>query len=126
MDSCTTYVLADLVCGISVLTGVVVVHNMQQELTGVRQENTGLRERLVTVEHLLDAGTLAGHDRRTVDESEFFARSIKEAIYIRALQPSPNKDGGRHRLSAAYDLLLTESCVICITWRHGSGGLLIP
>ncbi|XP_019642861.1 PREDICTED: short-chain collagen C4-like isoform X5 [Branchiostoma belcheri] len=85
-------VLAALVCGISVLTGVEVVHNMQQELTGVKQEltgvkqeltgvkrelsvlqteNTGLRERLVAVENLLDAGTLAGHDRpRTVDESE--------------------------------------------------------
>eukprot|EP00058_Branchiostoma_floridae_P004808 XP_002590296.1 hypothetical protein BRAFLDRAFT_76549 [Branchiostoma floridae] len=54
-------VLAALVCGISVLTGVVVVHNMQQELTGVRRElsvlqteNTGLRERLVAVENLLD------------------------------------------------------------------------
>ncbi|KAI8520390.1 hypothetical protein Bbelb_001440 [Branchiostoma belcheri] len=71
-------VLAALVCGISVLTGVVVVHNMQQELTGVKRElsvlqteNTGLRERLVAVENLLDAGTLAGHYRpRTVDESE--------------------------------------------------------
>ncbi|XP_019617282.1 PREDICTED: uncharacterized protein LOC109464683 isoform X1 [Branchiostoma belcheri] len=85
-------VLAALVCGISVLTGVVVVHNMQQELTGVKQEltgvkqeltgvkrelsvlqteNTGLRERLVAAENLLVAGTFAGHDRpRTVDESE--------------------------------------------------------
>ncbi|KAI8489562.1 X-ray repair cross-complementing protein 6 [Branchiostoma belcheri] len=34
---------------------------------------------------------------------------IKEAIYIRALQPSLNRDGGRHRLSATYDPLLTES-----------------
>ncbi|KAI8521948.1 hypothetical protein Bbelb_017020 [Branchiostoma belcheri] len=33
----------------------------------------------------------------------------KEAIYIRALQPSLNRDGGRHRLSATYDPLLTES-----------------
>ncbi|XP_066279564.1 short-chain collagen C4-like [Branchiostoma lanceolatum] len=55
-------VLAALVCGISVLTGVVVVHNMQQELTGVRGENTGLRERLVAVENILD-GILAGQDR---------------------------------------------------------------
>ncbi|XP_066279753.1 short-chain collagen C4-like [Branchiostoma lanceolatum] len=38
-------VLAALVCGISVLTGVVVLHNMQQE-------NTGLRERLVAVENM--------------------------------------------------------------------------
>ncbi|XP_019628200.1 PREDICTED: uncharacterized protein LOC109472786 [Branchiostoma belcheri] len=62
-------VLAALVCGISVLTGVVVVHNMQQELTGVRQENTGLRERLVAVENLLD-GAFAGHDRQAVGSSK--------------------------------------------------------
>ncbi|KAI8519391.1 hypothetical protein Bbelb_026480 [Branchiostoma belcheri] len=37
---------------------------------------------------------------------------IKEAIYIRALQPSLNRDGGRHRLSATYDPLLTESRVL--------------
>ncbi|KAI8495108.1 hypothetical protein Bbelb_270940 [Branchiostoma belcheri] len=40
---------------------------------------------------------------------DFFARGIKEAIYIRALQPSLNRDGGSHRLSATYDPLLTES-----------------
>ncbi|KAI8497357.1 hypothetical protein Bbelb_246630 [Branchiostoma belcheri] len=45
-------------------------------------------------------------------EPEFFARGIKEAIYIRALQPSLNRDGGRHRLSATYDPLLTESRVL--------------
>ncbi|XP_019642862.1 PREDICTED: short-chain collagen C4-like isoform X6 [Branchiostoma belcheri] len=43
-------VLAALVCGISVLTGVVVVHNMQQELTGVKRELTAARERLAVLE----------------------------------------------------------------------------
>ncbi|CAH1228029.1 COL6A5 [Branchiostoma lanceolatum] len=84
-------VLGALVCGISVLTGVVVLHNMQQELTGVRgeltgvrqeltgvrrelsvlqTENTGLRERLVAVDNLLQLdGTLTGQDQ-AVDESE--------------------------------------------------------
>ncbi|XP_019617286.1 PREDICTED: short-chain collagen C4-like isoform X5 [Branchiostoma belcheri] len=45
-------VLAALVCGISVLTGVVVVHNMQQELTGVKRELTAARERLAVLESL--------------------------------------------------------------------------
>ncbi|XP_019617288.1 PREDICTED: short-chain collagen C4-like isoform X7 [Branchiostoma belcheri] len=114
-------VLAALVCGISVLTGVVVVHNMQQELTGVKRElsvlqteNTGLRERLVAVENLLDAGTLAGHDRpRTVDESaeggglgaEVVSTSQDDAVRVkrqaisssglfdRCAQGQPGRDG---------------------------------
>ncbi|KAI8513454.1 hypothetical protein Bbelb_100930 [Branchiostoma belcheri] len=46
-------------------------------------------------------------------EPDFFARGIKEAIYTRALQPSLNRDGGHHRLSATYDPLLTESRTFC-------------
>ena len=42
-------------------------------------------------------------------EQDYFARGVKEAIYIRALQPSLNRDGGRFRLSAAFDSLLTTS-----------------
>ncbi|XP_066279172.1 uncharacterized protein [Branchiostoma lanceolatum] len=45
-------------------------------------------------------------------ESDFVARGIKEAIYIRALRPSLNRDGGRYRLSNTYDPLLTESRVL--------------
>ncbi|KAI8521964.1 hypothetical protein Bbelb_017180 [Branchiostoma belcheri] len=45
-------------------------------------------------------------------EPDFFARGITEAIYIRALQPSLNRDEGCHRLSATYDPLLTESRVL--------------
>ncbi|KAI8516524.1 hypothetical protein Bbelb_051050 [Branchiostoma belcheri] len=41
-------------------------------------------------------------------EPDFFARGFKETICIRALQPSLNRDGGRHRLSATYDPLLTS------------------
>ncbi|XP_035686191.1 short-chain collagen C4-like isoform X1 [Branchiostoma floridae] len=111
-------VLAALVCGISVLTGVVVVHNMQQELAGVRRElsvlqteNTGLRERLVAVENLLD-GKLAGQDR-TVDESkegvgqgaEVASTSLDDAVRVkrqaisssgqsdRCSQGPPGRDG---------------------------------
>ncbi|KAI8503564.1 Protein artemis [Branchiostoma belcheri] len=48
---------------------------------------------------------------------------IKEAIYIRALQPSLNRDGGRHRLSATYD---PRSHVCYLRGVTEGGGLLIP
>ncbi|KAI8493622.1 hypothetical protein Bbelb_285430 [Branchiostoma belcheri] len=39
-------------------------------------------------------------------EPDFFARGVKEAVYIRANRPTLNRDGGRHRLSDTYDPLL--------------------
>ncbi|KAI8496080.1 hypothetical protein Bbelb_259220 [Branchiostoma belcheri] len=41
-------------------------------------------------------------------EQDYFKRDIKEAIYIRALQPSLNRDGGRYRLQTTFDPLLTS------------------
>ncbi|KAI8494553.1 Serine/threonine-protein phosphatase 2A regulatory subunit B'' subunit alpha, partial [Branchiostoma belcheri] len=41
-------------------------------------------------------------------EQDYFKRGIKEAIYIRALQPSLNLDGGRYRLQTTVDPLLTS------------------
>ena len=41
-------------------------------------------------------------------DSRYFERGIKEAVYIRALQPSLNRDGGRHRLPKVYDPILTS------------------
>ncbi|KAI8508120.1 hypothetical protein Bbelb_143600 [Branchiostoma belcheri] len=41
-------------------------------------------------------------------EQDYFKRGIKEAIYIRALQPSLNRDGGRYRLQTTFDPLLTS------------------
>ena len=41
-------------------------------------------------------------------ETRYFERGVKEAIHIRANQPSLNKDGGRHRLSRVYDPILTS------------------
>ncbi|KAI8518907.1 hypothetical protein Bbelb_021640 [Branchiostoma belcheri] len=35
-------------------------------------------------------------------EQDFFKRGIEEAIYIRALQPSLNRDGGRYRLRTTF------------------------
>ena len=42
-------------------------------------------------------------------EQDYFVRGVKEAIYIRANKPSLNRDGGRFRLSGAFDALLTSS-----------------
>ena len=39
-------------------------------------------------------------------EHRYFERGIKESVYIRALQPSLNRDSGRHKLPAVYDTLL--------------------
>ncbi|KAI8484574.1 hypothetical protein Bbelb_376810 [Branchiostoma belcheri] len=41
-------------------------------------------------------------------EQDYFKRGIKEAIYIRALQPSLNRDVGRYRLQTTFDPLLTS------------------
>ncbi|KAI8522110.1 hypothetical protein Bbelb_018640 [Branchiostoma belcheri] len=41
-------------------------------------------------------------------EQDYFKRGIKEAIYISALQPSLNRDGGRYRLQTTFDPLLTS------------------
>ncbi|KAI8516616.1 hypothetical protein Bbelb_051970 [Branchiostoma belcheri] len=57
----------------------------------------------------LDKGQVSLDKVRILDsEPDFFARGFKETICIRALQPSLNRDGGRHRLSATYDPLLTS------------------
>ena len=36
-------------------------------------------------------------------ENNWYKRGIKEAMAIRKLKPSLNKDGGRHHLSTIYD-----------------------
>ncbi|KAI8521389.1 hypothetical protein Bbelb_011430 [Branchiostoma belcheri] len=42
-------------------------------------------------------------------EQDYFVRGVKEAVYIRAHQPSLSRDGGRYRLPATFDALLTSS-----------------
>ncbi|KAI8514012.1 hypothetical protein Bbelb_083360, partial [Branchiostoma belcheri] len=50
-------------------------------------------------------------------ESDFFARGVKEAVYIRAHRPTLNRDGGRHKLSGTYDPLL-RSRVSDVTFQE--------
>ena len=42
-------------------------------------------------------------------ESSWYERGVKEAIYIRALMPSLNRDGSRFQLSYIWDSLLHRS-----------------
>jgi hypothetical protein len=42
-------------------------------------------------------------------EPRYFERGVKEAIYIKANQPSLNKDGGRYRLPNVYDSLIKSN-----------------
>ncbi|KAI8487850.1 hypothetical protein Bbelb_342980 [Branchiostoma belcheri] len=51
-------------------------------------------------------------------EQDYFKRGIKEAIYIRALQPSLNRDGGRYRLQTTFDPLLTSHVGIITCPQH--------
>ena len=44
-------------------------------------------------------------------EPKWFERRVKEAIYIRALYPSLNRDGGRYNLPSVYNNMIT---------RHGN------
>ncbi|KAI8513657.1 hypothetical protein Bbelb_079810 [Branchiostoma belcheri] len=53
--------------------------------------------------------SLTGQSKNLGLRTELRCTRLKEAIYIRALQPSLNRDGGRYRRSATYDPLLTES-----------------
>ena len=45
---------------------------------------------------------------KTVDNRKF-EKGVKEKIYIRVMEPSPNKDGGRYLLPAVWTNLLKAS-----------------
>ncbi|KAI8493633.1 Low-density lipoprotein receptor domain class A [Branchiostoma belcheri] len=46
---------------------------------------------------------------RLDSDQDYFVRGVKEVVYIRAHHPSLNRDGGRFRLPATFDALLTSS-----------------
>ena len=41
-------------------------------------------------------------------DTRWFERGVREAIYIRAYEPTLDKDGGRYRLPRVYDPILTS------------------
>ncbi|KAI8500874.1 hypothetical protein Bbelb_216920 [Branchiostoma belcheri] len=60
--------------------------------------------------HIESPGHTVSLDKvRILDtEQDYFLRGIKEAIYIRTLQPLLNRDGGRYKLPGTFDQLLTS------------------
>ena len=55
-------------------------------------------------------------------ESRWFERGVKEAIYIRALNPSLNRDGGRYNLPPVWDNIIKKR-VKADRPKKGGGGL---
>ena len=52
-------------------------------------------------------------------EDEWFKRGVKEAVAIRKLRPTLNKDDGRYHLSKIYDKFIRSSVTIK-TLSHGA------
>ena len=54
-------------------------------------------------------------------DDDWFRRGVKEAIAIRKIKPTLNKDGGRYHLPRIYDDLI-KSSVTMTTSRNGAQG----
>ena len=55
-------------------------------------------------------------------ESRWFERGVKEAIYIKALNPSLNRDGGRYNLPAVWDNIIKKRVKADMLKRRWGGG----
>ena len=58
-------------------------------------------------------------------EPRWFERGVKEAIYIRALNPSLNKDGERYNLLPVWDNIIKKKVKADRPRSGGGGGLVI-
>ena len=55
-------------------------------------------------------------------EENWYRRGVKEAIAIRKLKPTLNKDDGRHHLSPIYDKLIRTSVTLKTPRKRGPDG----
>ena len=57
-------------------------------------------------------------------ETRWFKRGVKEAIYIKAMHPNLNRDGGRYSLPPVWDNIITKN-VKTERMREGGGDILL-
>ena len=55
-------------------------------------------------------------------EHKWFERGVKEAIYIRAMNPSLNRDGGRYNLPLVWNNIIKERVTDGAGTTNGGGG----
>ena len=55
-------------------------------------------------------------------EPRWFERGVKEAIFIRALNPSLNRDGGKYNLPSVWDNVIKKRVNAERTRKGGGGG----
>ena len=58
-------------------------------------------------------------------EPRWFERGVKDSIYIRALHPSLNRDGGRYNLPPVWDNIIKKKVKAGMLRRGGERGLVI-
>ena len=55
-------------------------------------------------------------------EEDWYKRGVKEAVAIRKINPTLNKDKGRHKLSPIYDQLIRTSVAMKTSWNGAKDG----
>ena len=79
---------------------------LQKRVKEHHKHTSPFGQHLLEHKHHLDNDNISVLDR----EQGWFQRGVKEAIYIAALNPTLNRDRGRHQLPATYSSLVQSHC----------------